>query len=135
MSYITVPEAQAWCEETRLTLESIDGELEESIAVQTISRLTSTYDTSTWVDGASTPSLVNKIIAMLYVAAWYDRVFSTSDAGSVYAARLRALAEDLILGIIAGTNELTDSGQDAGVTSGPSSYPNDASSALPPTPD
>jgi len=133
MTYITVDQAQAWCEATRMTLSSVDSELADSMAIQTIARLSQAYETAGWVDESTTPKLVVKIIAMLYVAAEYDRVFSTSDAGSVYAQRLRAMAEQLIVGILAGTTDLVDASETSAATSGPLFYPTDQSTAIAPT--
>lgn len=133
MSYITINSAQAWLEETKLTLGEIDSELEDSIVTQIIGRLASTFDTSSWLNTASTPSLVLKIMSMHYVAWYYDRQYSEDTDGNGYAARLRSMAEQLIIGLIDGSVELVGANGQESPNTGASFYPNDISSAEEPT--
>ena len=136
MANIDIQEAQAWSEKTKLDLgTALDGELEASISSQVISTIAQVYDVSSWVDSSTTPRLVRSIIAMDYVAWWYDRQYSEdAGGGSSYGALLRSRADMLVAGILAGTISLvdvvpvTDVGQ-------PAFYPNDISSADVPTHD
>lgn len=134
MPHITVPQAQAWAEGTKLTIAALDTELEDQLAEEVIRRLQSaSIDTSLWVNDATTPKLVRVIIAKLYVAWVYDRQYSEDiEQGSNYADRLKANAEALILGLIDGTIELDPV---TNVVGEPVFYPTDASSALLATPD
>lgn len=130
---ISLEEAQAWLEITKLSLPSLDLDLLESIQEEVIIRIASTYDTSSWLTPATTPRLVRVAIAKMYCAWVYDRQYSEnlSAGSSAYATRLTANAEMLITGIIDGTIELPTI---PSLTSGsPSFYPTDASSALEPT--
>jgi hypothetical protein len=133
VAHITVGEAQAWAEGTKLTISTLDPELEAHLAGEVIARLDSPFDITTWVDSTTTPKLVRTIISKLYVAWLYDRTYSEDiEAGSNYADRLKENAEMLLLGLIAGTIELPGVVDIAG---SPVYYPSDSSSAQVATPD
>jgi hypothetical protein len=131
MPRISEQEAQAWAERTKLTITALDTDLEANLAEEVIVRLSSAFDTSTWVSQATTPKLVRVIISKLYVAWEYDRQYSEDIAqGSNYAALLKQNAEALIIGLIAGTIALPGLPNSAG---SPVFYPTDASSSQPAT--
>jgi hypothetical protein len=134
MAHITAAQAQAWAEGTKLTITSLDTELEDQLAEEVIRQLQSAdIDTSTWTNETTTPKLVRVIIAKLYVAWVYDRQYSEDiEQGSNYADRLKANANNLIAGLIAGIIELDPTTASAGQ---PVFYPTDASSAQLPTTD
>lgn len=102
MSIITVEEANAWADKSKLILDALDSELEGSIAGQVLSRVSQAYDTSSWLSAQTTPSLVKKIIAMLYVAWYYERAYSEDGGENTYSARLFEQAEALLEGIVTG---------------------------------
>lgn len=130
--HITVSEAQAWAEGTKLTIASLDTNLEQHLSTETIVRLSSVADTTTWTDSTSTPKIVRTIISKLYVAWLYDRQYSEDIAdGSAYADRLKLNAEMLIAGILDGTIEIPGVVNTGSGT--PGFYPTDASSAMTPT--
>jgi hypothetical protein len=131
MAHITVAEAQAWVEGTKLTLATLDSALEDHIATEVIVRLSSTTDTSLWLTELTTPKIVRTIISKFYVAWLYDRQYSEDiEQGNNYADRLKANAEMLMLGLLDGTIELPGVED---VSGSPAFYPTDASSALEPT--
>jgi hypothetical protein len=133
MARITVDGAQGWADRSKLTLSTLDLSLLDSIETEVLTRLSSAYDTSTWLDTTNTPPIVQVVICKYYVSWVYERAYSENqDSGSDYAAMLRMNAEMLITGLIDGTIDIP------GVTpigsgGGPAYYPNDASSALEPT--
>ena len=91
MSNISVQEAQSWAEDTKLNLGNVlDAELEAMIATQVFARIAQVYTTSSWITPETTPKLVRSILAMLYMAWYYDRTYS-EDAlkANPYAALLR----------------------------------------------
>jgi hypothetical protein len=93
--------------------------------------LGTTFDTSTWVDTATTPELVRQAISMLYVHRVYNRTYSGDrDNMNDYSMWLRAEANALLDGLIAGSIIIPDI--DVPLTGSPSFYPNDLSSALEP---
>lgn len=79
------------------------NDLEETARDIVFGRLGVYYDTSTWADPASTPSMVMNILGML-VAGWvYDRQFSEeATEGGSYGSRRVAEAYRLLEGVIAG---------------------------------
>ncbi len=133
MARITVDGAQGWADQQKVTLSTLDLHLLNSIETEVLARLSSAYDTSTWLDATNTPPLVQVVICKYYVSWIYDRAYSENQIeGNDYAAMLRMNAEMLISGLIDGTIDIP------GVTpigsgAGPAFYPNDASSALEPT--
>jgi hypothetical protein len=131
MAHISVPEAQAWVEGTKLSLSALDLQLEDHLATEVITRLSSITDTTLWLTEATTPKLVRTIISKFYVAWVYDRQYSEDiEQGSNYADRLKANAEMLMLGLLDGTIELPGVED---ISGSPAFYPTDASSALEPT--
>ena len=132
--HITVAEANAWADKVKLNFGELDSELENAQATQVLSRVSQVYNVSSWVDSSNTPSLIRKIIAMLYVGWYYQGVYSEDDSVNSYGLLLINQAETLVEGIISGAITLTDAaaGTDLGLSL-PAFYPNDASSALKPT--
>jgi hypothetical protein len=133
MPLITPNDAQGWAESTKLVVSSLDASLLEQIESEIIARLNSIYNTTAWTTPNTTPRVVKTIIAKTYVAWFYDRQYSENqEQGNDYAAMLRQNAEMLMSGLIDGTIDIPgETPQGAG--SGPSFYPNDASSAMEPT--
>jgi len=134
VSRITVQEAQAWAEGTKLTISALDTDLLDHLEEEVVVRLSSAFpDYTTWVDETTTPKLVRTIISKLYIAWIYDRQYSEDIAeGSAYSDRLRLNAEMLITGLLDGTIELPG---EPDISGSPLFYPTDASSAQCPTRD
>lgn len=130
MAHITVAEAQAWLETTKLTLSSIDTSREAQIASQVIARVVSAYPEAapTWTDTTTTPRLIRSIIAMMYTGWLYDTTYSENPEDNAYADRLRAAAETLIAGIVEGTIDIEEV-PGLPTIGQPVFYPTDASSA------
>jgi hypothetical protein len=136
MSNITVDEAQAWAEKSKLDLVSeLDGELEKQVASQVLARVAIAYDVSGWTTTYNTPQLLKTIICMFYVGWLYERTYSDDNNGpNVYGDKLLEMAETMLQNILDGITELPgviptlDSGS-------PSFYPTDLSSAQCPTPE
>lgn len=136
MARIEASDAKGWGEPTKLDLSTLDLFLLEQIETEVIGRLNVAYTTTTWTDYTNTPSLVKVIIAKSYVSWFYDRQYSENQGeANEYATMLRANAEMLIVGLVNGTIELPSSEAPSTGAGRPAFYPNDASSALEPTPD
>jgi hypothetical protein len=132
-AHIDDGDAQAWIVDAKLQVVNVSGDdLLEQIESEVLGRIGSTYDASVWTSAANTPTLVRKIIAMLYAAAIYNKTYSEDGELSPYAISLQAQAETLIDGIASGNITLPDSGQDAPTTSA-SFYPTNLSSSQRPT--
>lgn len=108
MAYINIQEANAWTDKSKLNLETLDVELEKSLASQVLARVSQVYDVSSWVDSNSTPQIIRKIIAMLYVAWHYERVYSEDSSTSDYGIMLMDQAEALLNSIADGVIQITD---------------------------
>jgi hypothetical protein len=130
--HITVENAQAWLETTKLPLGDIDDELEDSVATQILSRVAQAYDTSGWLDSTTTPKLVRKLIAMQYVVWVYRRQYSEDGGTNEYADMLQAAIDSLLTGITGYIVPLVDVPPTTGDGTGPVFYPTDLSSALTP---
>jgi hypothetical protein len=68
-THVSEAEVQQWIRNSRLTITVVDPELENSAYSRVAATLAQRYETTTWVDEASTPDLIRSIISML-VAAW-----------------------------------------------------------------
>ena len=136
MANISVAEAQAWIETTKLTLGSLDTELEASISSQVLGTVAQVYDTSSWADTATTPDLIRKAIAMMYTGWIYSRTYAEdADPGVVtYGELLRQYAKTLLDGIVAGSIDLLDATPSVDIGA-PYFYPTDTSSASEPNED
>lgn len=130
MAHVTLLEVQAWLEGTKLTLSSLEAELEDEISQQVLSRLAMAYPNEyvAWTNETTTPKLVRSVIAMKYAGWYYDRQYSENPEDNSYADRLRTEAQNLLDGIVAGTIDILEV---AGLpTIGePLFYPTDVSSA------
>lgn len=135
MAHITLGDAQAWIEPSKLTLSTLDTTLENAVSSQVFAQLGSVYNTADWVDEMDTPDVIRGLISMYYVSWIYDRTFSSDGNNNPgdYATRLRQRADMLLTSIVAGDVDIPE--QPTSTVSEPSFYPNDASSALEPSRD
>jgi len=125
-SLITLEEAQAWGEKTKLApawKDGLDQALLEQVQVEVLGNVGQVADTSTWVSSATTPSLVKTIIAKMYVAWLIDRQYSSDDDLSAYAALLRSTALVLQTSIVG--SEIDIPGNTNSESGLPSSWPDD----------
>ena len=129
MGVVTAEEVQQWLDNTKMAVSTVDANLEATFKAKVYSRLASIYDTSTWVDVASTPTLIRQIISA-YIAAWtYDRQYSEADPdGNAYARRIARWADEQLENIAQGELDLTEVAGFVTVTQ-PSYHPEDATGA------
>jgi hypothetical protein len=131
VAVITIPEAQAWLEATKLTIASLDVELEEAVRTIVFGKVSAAYDTSGWTTDVNTPELVKKAVAMYYAGAFYTRQYSEENPdGTPYGKWLMGLADDLLEGVAGGTVDLPEVVTPAPAAEGPTFFPTDASTAL-----
>lgn len=109
MPHISTQDVQQWLESTKLSVSSVDVELEKTASSVVFSTLAETYDVTLWTDEAATPVLIQSIISMM-VAAWvYNRQYSEDDPdGSGYAMWLLNYAKELLNGVKAGSLDLLE---------------------------
>jgi hypothetical protein len=131
MARITLDDVVAWIESSKLSIQALDLDHVDQIEEEVLARISSAVDTSTWLDKASTPRLIQVIIAKSYAGWCYDKYYSENqNEPNQYAQLVKQNAEMLICGIVEGT--ITVPGASDGGT-GAVFYPNDASSAMTPT--
>jgi hypothetical protein len=132
--HVTVDEVQAWLETTKLTLDTLQPQLEGSVSDEVLARASYAYTTTGWTDNTTTPNLIRRIIAMKYAAAAYASTYSEDSDLSDYAVWLERKADMLLEGVVSGALELVDlgSGLEFESAGDPAFYPNDTSSALDP---
>jgi hypothetical protein len=135
MAHIVLADAQAWLENTKANLTTLDLNLEAQVSSDVLARLAEVFDdptfgVPTWMDNTTTPALVKQVIAMFYAGWFYDRQFSEMVAaeGMSYGTVLRNYAETLLEGIITGSIILVEISPNEGDT-GPGFYPTDTSSS------
>lgn len=125
-SLITLEEAQAWGEKTKLApawKDGLDLALLDQVQVEVLGNIGQVADTSTWISSGTTPDLVKTIIAKFYVAWLIDRQYSSDDDLSAYAALLRSTALALQNSIVASEIDIPgNTNTDSGL---PSSWPDD----------
>ena len=130
MARITLPQAKAWLEPTKLQHPSaLDADLLVQVEAEILGQLATAFDISTWVDENTTPKIVQTAIAKMYAATFYDRAYSedVSKADSSYVARLLANSAMIVTGIITGSIIIVELPPGVGGES-PIFYPNDNSS-------
>ena len=102
MIVIGIEEANAWADKSKLILDALDTELVDSVTVQVFGRISPVYETASWINPLTTPPIVRKIIAMLYVAWLYERTYSEDGSQNVYSIRLFEQAYTLLDALVAG---------------------------------
>ena len=134
MARVTLAEIQGWLDPVKLTLASIDTELLAHLEEETLTRISSVYDTSGWVSSSTTPKIVRTAISKYYASWLMDRFYSENqDEGNDYARRLCDNADMVVSGILNRTIILPEEPEPTYDVA--SYYPNDASSAQEPTAD
>jgi hypothetical protein len=136
VSHITLAEAQAWLEQTKLKLPSLDADLESTVSVTTLAQIGTAFpvDLPLWVDVASTPQIIRKVIAMRYAGWAYDRQYSEDASENAYAIRLLAAADVIAEGIVTGSIAVVEVPPGDSIED-PIFFPNDVSTANAPTDD
>src|SRR5262245_57756893 len=132
MPRITIDDARAWAEVTKLNLQALDLDLLSQLEEEILALIGTVYDTSGWVDKSSTPRLVQVIIAKMYVGWVYNRAYSENQTEvNEYAEQVKENADMILAGIIDGTIKIPNVTPINSQTA--SFYPNDASSSMEPT--
>lgn len=134
MAFISVGDANAWTDKVKLNLTTLDTDLESSISTQVLARVSQAYDVSSWTTSNNTPSLIKKIIAMMYTGWLYQRTYSEDEETNSYGLLLLAQADSLMTGIVEGSLPLLGGGGALNPDE-PVFYPTDLSSAQSPTHD
>jgi len=127
-SLITIQDAQAWGEKTKLApawKDGLDTALLELIQAEVLGNVASVADTSAWLDPDTTPLLVKTLLSKFYVAWLIDRQYSEDEDLSAYAALLRTTAQTLLDDITTSEIDIPGVTPAGGGDGLPSSYPTD----------
>lgn len=132
MAHVGVDDVNTWLEASKLSVSEIEPGLDVYATGLIVGALISRFDTTTWVDEATTPSLVKQLIAMLYAAAFYRREYSedlVDGTGLNWAQWLESSAGGYVSQIVSGVIDIIGlPGEvDAGLAL-PAFYPTDESS-------
>ncbi len=132
VAHITTSDVQTWLETTKLTIASIEVNLEASVSSEVIGRLAETYIqfTPLWIDSTSTPQVVKQVIAMYYASWLFDRAYSevvTNESQVSYGATLRLWATTLLADISRGAVAIAEIAPNQPAIA-PKFYPTDTSS-------
>ncbi len=132
---INIDDVQSWFTENRLLLDADDLLTEETDASNEVkSRCDSRYDTSLWVDRATTPTLIRSVISARVAAIRYRKTYADQLDEQNYSDWLDNWFETTLMGIIDGQIQLLDAIDltEALASSAPKFFPTDASSATEP---
>lgn len=129
MTYLAPTDVSVWADGNKLQLSTVDASLETSVATQVLSRIGTVTDVSTWINAATTPKIVLKIMAMIYVGWYFERTYSEDQEANSYGLLLMQQADKLLEGIVAGEYDLPGVADIADI-SNPIFYPTDHSSAV-----
>lgn len=133
---ITVQEVNGWLEKTKSLITALDSELAGSVTEQVFATVRQVIDPASWIDASTTPTIIRKIIAMLYAGWYYQRTYSEDEETNSYGLLLIGQAERLLAGIASGALIIDGATPAVSVAAGlgrPNYYPNDLSSSLSPT--
>jgi len=104
VAYVTTREVESWLQDSKFDIGVVEPEIEALASSMCIGRISQRYDTSTWLDSDTTPSLVLNLIAMWVAAAYLRKIASEEDGLTTYAdvleARMEKICESIVDGII-----------------------------------
>lgn len=130
-------DAQQFLSEDKYVLSTpLEEELVGTSQDIILGKLRVVFDTSSWEDDESTPSLVRSILGMYYAGTYFDRYYAEEfgDPGSPgsYGQQLRDYAISLVTALIEGNMKLPEVEDTADLPSRtrPAFYPTDSSTRL-----
>jgi hypothetical protein len=132
VAYTTTQQVQQWAQQTKYQIQSVDAELEQVAVDTAFTLLGRRYDTATWLDSGTTPSLVLDMITMLVAAYTLRRAFGEEDGSHEYPDWLEMRAMTLLEGISAGLLDIPGVDVDPSSAEGstPAFFPTDAATDI-----
>lgn len=127
-TWVTSQLVQQWLEETKLTVTKVPDELDQTAHDVVFGRVSQVYDVTTWVDTATTPSLILRIQSLL-VAAWIYQAQYSEDLevdNNNYGVKLEQRAMGLLTDIFEGDLVIPDTDVPQSSTGNPVFFPTDA---------
>ncbi len=129
---ISIDDVQSWYTDNRLLLDPDDLLAEETnVSNEVLSTVASRYDTSIWVDRATTPTLIKSVISARVAAIRYREHYADQlDEEGNYAIWLDNWFMMILDGIVSGQIQLLDATDltTALASSAASFFPTDVSS-------
>lgn len=134
MAYLTIEQVQDWLSQSKypIVTEDLTSQLELTAADVVRSGLSPRYDTSTWVNAASTPAFVINLMAMLVASYILRRAIGEDDGEHDYPDWLEGRVLAMIDAVINKQVDIPGVTPDptAGAEMLPSFFPTDASTNL-----
>lgn len=133
MSYVSVRNIQAWLERSKFPISSVNQEFLETAKNLLFAELGQMYDTTTWLDEDTTPSIVLNCMAMQIAAFEYRAAVSQDGGEDTYANILEERLQKVICSITSGALVLPDTfpvDTTSSVGGGPAFFPTDISTEL-----
>lgn len=132
MTHVTPDEVQQWIQDSRLSIDAVDPVLDNTAHARVVAALALRYDTTTWVNVGTTPTLVRAIESMLQAATIINRAHAeTMDEVDAYGVHLESSAIDLLGGLADGSIILDDTPNSGDYASGqPSVWPTDTATQI-----
>lgn len=133
MAYLTIDSINAWLASTKYTVNTVEPVLEDTVVESGFARVSLRYATTSWIDTASTPSLVLSALSMLYAAWFLQRQISDDEmTDQDYPIRLEARAWALLDSIGANVVDLPGVDPDPALAAvgQPLFFPTDTSTSL-----
>lgn len=132
MAYTTTQKVQQWCQASKYTVDTIPDEFVEEAVDTCFSRLGRRYDTTPWLNEATTPSLVLNLITMLVASYVLRKAFAEDEGAHEYPDWLEGRVLTMLEGISDGLLEIpgTDPDPESAVEGVPAFFPTDDATDL-----
>lgn len=129
--HVSETEVQQWIQNSRLTVDVVDPDLESSAYSRVVGALALRYDTAAWTNQASTPALIRSIVSMLIAAWMINRAYAeTVDEVDAYGAHLESSALTLLGGLADGSILVDDTITTTYTTGQPAFWPTDLATTI-----
>jgi hypothetical protein len=102
MSYLSTQDVQTWLQNTKYKISSVEEGFESAAVAYTFAEVAQRYDTSTWLNSASTPQLILTLLSMQVAAYELRRAAGEEDGRTTYADALDSRASAMCSAIVSG---------------------------------
>lgn len=102
MAYFLLSDVNQWLARSKYDARIIEPEVEKAVKDAGFGIVSLRYNTTTWVDQATTPRLVWTALSMIYAAWWLQRQIgddTEAEIGQTYPIRLEARGMAILNGI------------------------------------
>ena len=132
MSYLVTTDVQPWLNQTKFNVTSVDPTHEQTAVNTVFGKISQRYDTSTWIDSATTPTLILNLLSMWVASVYLRRAASEEDGLTTYADWLEMRADAICDKIVEGAIDIPGVEEDPLTSLGGSSvfFPTDAATQI-----